>query len=131
VGFDHGDVRRGVEYVRSDADGAARIDDDKMLKVVQKLKKNFWLVNLHFNNFACSPQWAPIPGVAYQVLFVNKRLGVLDPSKGYSATESVERTRQPGSGRLPAAGFLEVVLRIRTLARRCLAHGTDRRRIEE
>jgi hypothetical protein len=58
------------------------IDDDKILKVVQKLKKNFWLVNLHFNNFGCAPQFAPMPGFAYQVLFVNKRLGVLDPSKG-------------------------------------------------
>lgn len=58
------------------------IDDEKFTKAVQKLKKNFYLVNLHFNNFACAPQFAPMPGLAYQVLFVNKRLGVLDPSKG-------------------------------------------------
>jgi hypothetical protein len=57
-------------------------DDEMFLKVIQKLKKNFYLVNLHFNNFACSPQFAPMPGWAYQVLFVNKRIGVLDPSKG-------------------------------------------------
>jgi len=58
------------------------VDDEKFTKVVQKLKKNFYLVNLHFNNYACTPAAAPMPSVAYQVLFVNKRIGVLDQSKG-------------------------------------------------
>jgi hypothetical protein len=58
------------------------VNDPKFLKVVQKLKRNFYLVNLHFNNFACTPDAAPLPAGAYQVLFVNKRIGVLDPSTG-------------------------------------------------
>ena len=81
------------------------IDDDKMLKVVQKLKKNFWLVNLHFNNFACSPQWAPIPGVAYQVLFVNKRLGVLDPSKGTPPPSPLNAPDSPDRADCPLPDF--------------------------
>jgi hypothetical protein len=58
------------------------IDDSRFLKVVRKLKRTFYLVNLHFNNFTCSEKTAPLSGWAYQVLFVNKKLGVLDPSKG-------------------------------------------------
>ena len=58
------------------------VDDGKFLKVVQKLKRTFYLANLHFNNFVCTADAAPLPAVAYQVLFVNKRIGVLDPAKG-------------------------------------------------
>jgi hypothetical protein len=58
------------------------VNEAKFVEVVRKLKRNFYLVNLHFNNFSCSPEAAPLPAVAYQVLFVNKRIGVLDASKG-------------------------------------------------
>ena len=55
-------------------------DDPKVLKVLSKLKRNFYLVNLHFNNWSCTPKAAPLPAWAYQVLWVNKRIGVLDPA---------------------------------------------------
>ena len=58
------------------------VNEAKFIEVVRKLKRNFHLVNLHFNNFSCSPEAAPLPALAYQVLFVNKRIGVLDASKG-------------------------------------------------
>ena len=53
------------------------VDESRFVKVVQKLKRTFHLVHLHFNNWACSPDLAPFPANAYQVLFVNKRLGVV------------------------------------------------------
>lgn len=56
------------------------IDDARFLEVVRKLKQQFHLVNLHFNNFACSPDAAPFPAPAYQVLWVNKRLAEIDPA---------------------------------------------------
>ena len=50
------------------------------LDVVEKLKKNFYLVSVHFNNYDCQgDRVAPFPSEAFQVLWVNKRLGVLDP----------------------------------------------------
>jgi hypothetical protein len=55
-------------------------DDAKIIDVVRRLKQHFHLVNLHFNNHACSPAAAPLPAVAFQVLWVNKRLGVIDPN---------------------------------------------------
>ena len=55
-------------------------DDPKIVEVIRKLKRNFYLVNLHFNNWSCTPKAAPLPAWAYQVLWVNKRIGVLDPA---------------------------------------------------
>jgi hypothetical protein len=53
--------------------------DPKILEVLRKLNRNFYLVNLHFNNWSCTPKAAPLPAWAYQVLWVNKRIGVVDP----------------------------------------------------
>jgi hypothetical protein len=56
------------------------VQDRRFIDLVRKLKQTFYLVSVHFNNWACSPRVAPFPSIAYQVLFVNKRLGVLDPA---------------------------------------------------
>ena len=54
------------------------VDERRFLDVVRRLKQHFYLVNLNFNNFSCSWTSWPLPAKAYQVLWVNKRLGVLD-----------------------------------------------------
>src|SRR5262245_59236745 len=54
------------------------VDEARMLRVVQKLKRTFHLVSIHFNNNSCADYLAPFPAWAYQVLWVNKRLGVVD-----------------------------------------------------
>ena len=53
-------------------------DNSKIVEVLRKLNRNFYLVNLHFNNWSCTPKAAPLPAWAYQALWVNKRIGVLD-----------------------------------------------------
>ena len=55
-------------------------DDPRILEVLRKLKRNFYLVNLHFNNWSCTSKAAPLPAWAYQVLWVNKRIGIVDPT---------------------------------------------------
>jgi hypothetical protein len=50
------------------------------LEVVRKLKKHFYVVNLHYNNYACSPKLKPLHATAFEVLLVNKRLGEPDTS---------------------------------------------------
>jgi hypothetical protein len=52
--------------------------DRRYLTLVRKLKRTFHLVHLHFNNQACSVRYRPFPAWAYQVLLVNKRIGVPD-----------------------------------------------------
>jgi hypothetical protein len=54
-------------------------DSVKFLEVVRRVKRQFHLVNLHFNNHSCTADTAPLPAWAYQVLWVNKRVGVIDP----------------------------------------------------
>src|SRR5215831_13651214 len=54
-------------------------DDPRILEVLRKLNRNFYLVNLHFNNWSCTSRAAPLPAWAYQVLWVNKRIGIVDP----------------------------------------------------
>ncbi len=60
----------------------------RFLQLIRKLKQTFYLANVHFNNQACTPETAPLPAWAVQVLFVNKRLAVPDPSGTPAATLS-------------------------------------------
>jgi hypothetical protein len=55
-------------------------DEAKFVDVVRRMKRQFYLVNLHFNNHACDPSVAPFPSWAFQVLWVNRRLGEVDPA---------------------------------------------------
>jgi hypothetical protein len=56
------------------------VDKPQYVDVVRKLKRLFYIANLHFNNYSCSTRTAPFPAWAYEVLFVNKQLGVSDRS---------------------------------------------------
>ena len=56
-------------------------DYPRYLATVKKLKRFFYVANVHYNNFSCSPDVAPFPAWAYEVLFVNKRIAVLDRAR--------------------------------------------------
>lgn len=55
-------------------------DDPKILEALRKLHRHFYLVNLHFNNWCCTSRAAPLLAWAYQTHWVNKRIGVIDPT---------------------------------------------------
>ncbi len=60
------------------------VGEQRHIDLVKKLKKTFHLVSIHFNNYACGgkkQKFFPFPADAYQVLWVNKRLGVVDAGK--------------------------------------------------
>ena len=63
-------------------------DDPRILEVLRKLNRSFYLVNLHFNNWSCTSKAAPLPARAYQVLWVNKRIGIVDPTASVPAPMS-------------------------------------------
>ena len=52
-------------------------DTQDVLDGLRKLKKHFYLVAVHFNNWRCSTDYAPFPNFAYQVLLVNRKIGVV------------------------------------------------------
>jgi hypothetical protein len=49
------------------------------MQVIEKLKRTFEIVHLHFNNYSCLGAGAPFPAWAYEVTLVNKRLAQVDP----------------------------------------------------
>jgi hypothetical protein len=56
------------------------VTEAKYAAAVQRLNQFFHVANVHFNNFTCQGGIEPFPAWAYEVLFVNKRIGVLGPS---------------------------------------------------
>jgi len=69
--------------------------DRRFLRLIQKLKRTFYVVNLHFNNYSCSSETAPFPSRAYQVLLVNKRIGVLDLAAETAAVSALNAPDDP------------------------------------
>ncbi len=70
----------------------------RFVETIRKLKKTFYVVNLHFNNWACTTAAPPLLSTAYQVLLVNKRYAVVDekatkpaPSSPLNAPDARER----------------------------------------
>ena len=63
-------------------------DESQILETVKRLKRQFYLVNVHFNNWSCSPAFAPLPAPAFQALWVNRRVGVIDPDAPTPAAPS-------------------------------------------
>jgi hypothetical protein len=61
-----------VEFHDYDTPGA--------LEVIERLKKVFHVVNVHFNNNTCTWFTQPLPAYAFEVLFVRRGVGLPDPS---------------------------------------------------
>ncbi|HZR78502.1 MAG TPA: hypothetical protein VFA58_04800 [Chthoniobacterales bacterium] len=62
--------------------------DPKIGEVLQKLKRTFYLVNVHFNNWSCTSSAAPLPAWAYQTHWVNKKIGTVDSTAPFPAAMS-------------------------------------------
>ena len=54
------------------------VEEDVFVDVMAKLGRIFHVVNVHYNNFTCHPDTKPLPATTYEVLFVNKDIGVVD-----------------------------------------------------
>jgi hypothetical protein len=69
--------------------------DEKYAYAIARVKKFFHVVNLHFNNFSCGSGREPFPAWAYEVLFVNKKLGTVDPSGTVSLPNPLDAPNSP------------------------------------
>jgi hypothetical protein len=56
------------------------VDDPDYVETLRRLKQFFYVAHVHFNNFSCDPGLKPFPSWAFEVLFVNKRIGTSDGS---------------------------------------------------
>ena len=67
----------------------------RFLDTITKLKRFFYVASLHINNYSCSTEVAPFPGWAYEVLLVNKRLGIPDPSGRRASPSAANAPNNP------------------------------------
>ena len=56
------------------------VRQERYTRLVRRLKQFFEVAHIHFNNASCVDELSPFPSWAYEVLFVSKRLAVIDPS---------------------------------------------------
>jgi hypothetical protein len=71
------------------------VQDDKYLRVVRRLRQFFEVAHIHFNNASCVADLAPFPTWAYEVLFVSKRLAVVDPSRKAGGVHPLDALNNP------------------------------------
>jgi hypothetical protein len=71
------------------------VQDEKHLRVVRRLKQFFHIGHIHFNNASCIGDLAPFPTSAYEVLFVSKRLAVVDPSRNAIGLHPLDARNNP------------------------------------
>lgn len=71
------------------------VDHHDFVNVVRRLKQFFHVVQLHFNNFACAEGIDPLPALAIELLFVNKRIGVVDPAQRWRGPHPLATPSDP------------------------------------
>ena len=71
------------------------VQDEKHLRVVRRLKQFFHIGHIHFNNASCIGDLEPFPTSAYEVLFVSKRLAVVDPSRKGNGLHPLDARNNP------------------------------------
>jgi hypothetical protein len=81
LGKTPGDVLERIDQLAIELHGS---DGASFAGVVQHLKQYFHVVHIHPNNWGCNDDMKPFPSWAYQVLFVNKRVGIVDPTGTWS-----------------------------------------------
>ena len=78
---------------------------DTYIPLVQRLKQFFEVAHLHFNNAACIDGLDPFPTWAYEVLFVNKRLAVVDPAGKAGGLHPLDARNNPYQPDCPPRGW--------------------------
>jgi len=71
------------------------IGEAKYLRVVERLRQFFEVGHIHFNNASCVGDLEPFPSHAYEVLFVNKRLAIVDASRKAGGPHRLDARNNP------------------------------------
>lgn len=70
-----------VEFHWEEGSEFGWVQDERYPRAVRRLKEFFEVAHIHFNNWSCVGDLAPFTAFAYEVLFVSKRLAVVDPTR--------------------------------------------------
>jgi hypothetical protein len=69
--------------------------DAQHVRVIERLRQYFEIGHIHFNNASCVGDLAPFPSWAYEVLFVSKRLAVIDPGRKAGGQHPLDAPNNP------------------------------------
>jgi hypothetical protein len=72
-----------------------RVEEEKFLSTIRRLKQFFEIAHIHFNNASCIEGLEPFTTWAYEVLFVSKRLAVVDRSRKASGQHPLDTPNNP------------------------------------
>ena len=70
-------------------------DEGRFIFAISRLKQFFYIANLHWNNYACDGGKPPFPSWAYEILFVNKRIGIPAPAGQAVGPNPLDRPNNP------------------------------------
>jgi hypothetical protein len=76
-------------------DTAQWTQQERYARLVKRLKAFFEIAHIHFNNASCLDDLDPFPAWAYEVLFVNKRLAVIEPSARTGGVHALDAPNNP------------------------------------
>ena len=68
-------VMRQIDQLSVEFHGVEKKD---YVTAINRLRSVFHVVNVHYNNWACASNVLPLPATVFEVLFVNKNLGVVE-----------------------------------------------------
>jgi hypothetical protein len=71
------------------------VGDEKYVRLVQRLRQFFEIAHIHFNNASCIGDLRPFPASAYEVLFVSKRLAVVDRTRKAGGLHPLDAPNNP------------------------------------
>jgi hypothetical protein len=55
-----------------------RVDDERYVRAIERLKQFFVIAYVHYNNYSCDPRLKPFPAWAFEAVLVSKRLAKTD-----------------------------------------------------
>ena len=73
------------------------VASDRFVAAARRLARFFHVVHIHYNNYSCEPGLTPFPASAYEVLFVSKKLGVVDPSRPAGGPNPLDTPNNPNA----------------------------------
>lgn len=71
------------------------IDEDRFVKALRRLRQFFHVAHLHYNNISCAKGLDPFPVWAYELLLVNRRIGIVDERRTVSLPHPLDAPNNP------------------------------------
>jgi hypothetical protein len=72
-----------------------RVEDRAFVDTALKLSQFFYVAHYHHNNYECRPGFEPFAGPVFELLLVNKRIAVANPSQSARGPSALDAPNNP------------------------------------